>query len=110
MTETETKWTERVRAWRSSGRTAREFAAGQEFKPSTLTYWASQLRRTVSTEGGIAGKGSPRLRMVKVVGKAAMTPREDTLVVAVGTARIVVRAGFDRALLRDVIEAFGAAR
>jgi hypothetical protein len=108
MTETETKWAERVRAWRASGRTAREFAAGQEFKPSTLTYWASQLRRLVSAEGGVAGKRAPRLRMVQVVGKAA--PREDTLVVAVGTARIAVRAGFDRALLRDVIEALGGTR
>ncbi|MGO9837357.1 MAG: IS66 family insertion sequence element accessory protein TnpA [Polyangiaceae bacterium] len=110
MTETETKWTERVRAWRASGRTAREFAAGQEFKPSTLTYWASQLRRSASAEGGVAGKRAPRLRMVQVVGTAAMAPREDTLVVAVGTARIVVRAGFDRALLRDVVEALGGTR
>jgi hypothetical protein len=39
-----------------------------------------------------------------------MAPREDTLVVAVGTARIVVRAGFDRALLRDVVEALGGTR
>jgi hypothetical protein len=110
MTETETKWTERVRAWRASGRTAREFADGQEFKPSTLTYWASQLRRSVSAEGVVAGKQAPRIHMVQVVGKGAMAAREDTLVVAVGTARIVVRAGFDRALLRDVVEALGAAR
>jgi len=99
-----------VRAWRASGRTAREFADGQEFKPSTLTYWASQLRRSVSAEGVVAGKQAPRIHMVQVVGKGAMAAREDTLVVAVGTARIVVRAGFDRALLRDVVEALGAAR
>jgi hypothetical protein len=110
MTETATKWTERVRAWRASGRTAREFAEGQEFKPSTLTYWASQLRRSVSAEGGGSGKRAPQVRMVQVVGKPAVAPREDTLVVVVGTARIAIRAGFDRALLRDVVEALGAAR
>jgi hypothetical protein len=48
--------------------------------------------------------------MVQVVGKPAVAPREDTLVVVVGTARIAIRAGFDRALLRDVVEALGAAR
>jgi hypothetical protein len=32
------------------------------------------------------------------------------MVVAVGAARIVVRAGFDRALLRDIVDALGAAR
>jgi hypothetical protein len=110
MTETETKWTERVRAWRASGRTAREFAEGQEFKPSTLTYWASQLRRSTSAESGVVAKRVPRVRMVQVVAKAAVASREDTLVVAVGTARIVVRAGFDRTLLREVIEALGASR
>ncbi len=110
MTETETKWAERVRAWRASGRTAREFAEGQESRPSTLTYWASQLRRLASTESGADGKRAPRVRMVQVVARAAVASREDTVVVAVGTARIVVRAGFDRALLREVIEALGASR
>jgi hypothetical protein len=110
MTDTETKWTERVRAWRASGRTAREFAEGQEFKPSTLTYWASQLRRSGSAEGGGAGKRASRVRMVRVVGKASAAPREETVVVAVGTARIVVREGFDRGLLREVVEALGGSR
>ncbi len=58
----------------------------------------------------MAGKRAPQVRMVQVVSKAAKEPREDTMVVAVGTARIVVRAGFDRALLRDIVEALGAAR
>jgi hypothetical protein len=110
MTDTETKWTERVRAWRASGRTAREFAEGQEFKPSTLTYWASQLRRSAETAGDGAVKRVARVRMVRVVGKAAATAREETLVVAVGAARIVVRAGFDGGLLREVVEALGGCR
>jgi hypothetical protein len=110
MTDTETKWTERVRAWRSSGQTAREFAEGQEFKPSTLTYWASQLRRSEPAEGGAAGKRMPHVPMVRVVGKAAAAAREETLVVAVGMARIVVRVGFDRGLLREVVETLGGSR
>jgi hypothetical protein len=48
--------------------------------------------------------------MIQVVGQAAGARHEDTVVVAVGTARIVVRAGFDRALLREVVEALGGSR
>src|ERR1700733_1508689 len=40
MTETEAKWSERVREWKASGQTAREFAASRDFKPTTLVYWA----------------------------------------------------------------------
>jgi hypothetical protein len=35
---------------------------------------------------------------------------EDAIVIAVGTARIAVRAGFDPVLLRQVVAALGAAR
>jgi hypothetical protein len=48
--------------------------------------------------------------MVRVVGKAAAAPHEETVVVAVGTALIVVRPGFDRGLLREVVEALGGSR
>ena len=86
-----------------------EFAAGKDFKPSTLTYWACQLRR-LAPEGGGASEHTPPVRMVQVVGKASTSPAEDTLLVAVGAARIVLRPGFDRALLRDVVQALGDAR
>jgi hypothetical protein len=33
-----------------------------------------------------------------------------TMVITIGAARIEVRAGFDRALLSDVVEALGGAR
>ena len=36
MIETETKWSERVREWRASGRTAKEYAEGREFKAHPL--------------------------------------------------------------------------
>jgi len=38
MATTQEKWAERVRAWRSSGKTAEEFASEFEFEPSTLRY------------------------------------------------------------------------
>jgi hypothetical protein len=107
MTETETKWSERVGAWKASGRTAKEFAEGCDFKPSTLVYWASCLRTGI---GGAprAKKREPRVRMARVVPASARA--EDAIVIAVGTARVAVRAGFDPALLRQVVRALGEAR
>jgi hypothetical protein len=107
MTETEAKWSERVREWKASGRTAKEFAEGRDFKASTMVYWASCLR---TGTGGARGttKGEPRVRMVRVL---RSSPRaEDAIVVAVGAARVAVRAGFDHALLREVVSALGDAR
>jgi hypothetical protein len=109
MTETETKWSERVREWKASGRTAKEFADGSDFKPSTLVYWASCLR-TGHGCGARATKKKrePHVRMVRVVPAA---PRaEDAIVIAVGTARVAVRAGFDPVLLRQVVTALGGGR
>jgi hypothetical protein len=107
MTETETKWSERVREWKASGRTAKEFAEGRDFKPSTLIYWASCLR---TGNGGRprAKTREPRVRMVRVV--PTVTRVEDAIMVAVGTARVAVRAGFDPVLLRQVVTALGASR
>ncbi len=107
MTGTEAKWSERVREWKSSGRTAKEFAEGREFKASTLVYWASCLRTGV---GGArrAQKREPRVRMVRVVPRAVRA--DDTIVVAIGNARVAVRAGFDAAVLREVVRALGEGR
>ena len=107
MTETETKWSERVREWKSSGRTAKEFAEGRDFKASTLVYWASCLRKGI---GGAARtkEREPHVRMVRVVPTTVRV--EDTIVVAIGAARVAVRTGFDPALLRQVVRALGDAR
>ena len=103
MTATEAKWAERVREWKASERTAREFAEGREFKASTLIYWASCLRRG---RVGAETTGSPPVRMARVVRSAPQA--EDSIVIAMGVARVAVRAGFDEALLRRVVRALGA--
>lgn len=102
MTGTETKWSERVREWKASGKTAKQFVEGRDFKASTLVYWASCLRHG----NGAAGRQrrEPRVRMARVV---AAPRADDAIVIAVGAARVAVRAGFDRALLRQVVEALG---
>jgi hypothetical protein len=104
MRETETKWSERVREWKASGKTAKQFVEGRDFKASTLVYWASCLRRG-SGASARRGRREPRVRMARVV--AAPPGADDAIVIAVGAARVAVRAGFDRALLRQVVEALG---
>jgi hypothetical protein len=103
MTENETKWSERVQEWKASGQTSKAFAEGREFKASTLVYWASCLKRGRIGAGGAQTR--PGVRMALVVPRSTGT--DDTIVVAVGAARVVVRAGFDGALLRQVVKALG---
>ena len=89
MTETETKWSERVREWKASGQTAKAFAEGRDFKASTLVYWASCLRTGIG--GAPRGKKrKARVRMVRVVPSGGRA--DDTIVVAIGTARVAVPA------------------
>ena len=33
-----TTWVERIRSWKSSGKSAEEFAAGQPYKPKTVEH------------------------------------------------------------------------
>jgi hypothetical protein len=101
MTDTEAKWAERVREWKASGQTAKEFAASRDFKPSTLVYWASCLR----TGSDRSKKRDRRIRIARVVRVAA--PTDGAIVVAVGAARVSVRAGFDPEVLRQVVLALG---
>jgi hypothetical protein len=101
MTDTEAKWAERVREWKGSGQTAKEYAASRDFKASTLVYWASCLR----TGGNRRKKRERGVRIARVVRVAS--PTDAAIVVAVGPARVSVRAGFDPEVLRQVVLALG---
>lgn len=98
MTETEREWRERVRAWRESGKTQREFAAGKPYAASTLSWWSSRIARmeTVAT---------PVFPMAPVIVRPR---RAASLFVEVGKARIEVPVGFDAAHLRAVACALAA--
>jgi hypothetical protein len=96
---TAAEWTERVRAWRESERSAPEFAAGKGYPEKLLRWWGSELARRE--------RQKPSVRLARVV----HAPRASApLTVVVGAARVEVRAGFDRALLREVVDALGGAR
>ena len=92
MASSET-WARRVAAWRASGQTADTFAAGRGFAGSTLPWWASHL-------------GRQKAALVRVV-PTRDVERATSIEVHVGAARVVVRRGFDRALLASVVEALG---
>jgi hypothetical protein len=114
MTKTDEKWSERIREWKESGKTAEEFTVGQPYKASTLKWRAAELRRSVEG-GGRYGKGraaSGSIRMARVVSHVrAEVPRgERGVVVEVSGARIALSRGFDAKLLTEVVRALGAAR
>jgi hypothetical protein len=73
-------------------------------KASTLPFWASNLRRMTASEKPTA---SPKAQapMVRVVARPSQS--DATIEVTVGRARVVVRSGFDRSLLRQVLAALG---
>jgi len=117
MTTTEAKWTDRVREWRASGKSAEAFAEGQQFEASTLRYWASRLKRYAPTTTPDVAPAAPQptVTMARVVRRrgrpaAAGAARPTELAIAIGGARIVVGHGFDAELLRAVVAALGDCR
>ena len=82
-------WAKRVAAWRASGQTADAFAAGHGFAGSTLRWWASHA-------------GRRKAAIVQVVRAAPAC--DAALELAVGDVRVLVRTGFDRALLGEVLD------
>ena len=106
MTATQAKWAARVREWRESGKRAEDFAAEREFEGSTLQYWASRLK----TEAAKAAS-PPIARVVRRrARKPDSVPPEPELRIDIGSARIIVRRGFDADLLRQVATALGVAK
>lgn len=103
MTETEERWVERVREWRSSGLSADEFSEGRGFRPATLRWWSSRVTRSLAGHRPGTGRASQPLRMVRVVAKPRAT--RDSVFVHVGPVRVEVRSGFDRQLVRELVEA-----
>jgi hypothetical protein len=123
MTDAETKWSERVKQWKASGQSAKAFAQGRDFKASTLIYWAYRLRKIGEEVGApLAGEEPAKRPRVRVRPTRSCTPsatkgrpREAgtssaAMVIAIGSARIEVRPGFDEALLTEIVETLEGAR
>ncbi|HEY5961100.1 MAG TPA: hypothetical protein VIV60_31300 [Polyangiaceae bacterium] len=135
MTSTEAKWRDRVLEWRTSGLSAEQFAQGKEYGARTLVWYRTQLRRKGLIEerlgergahGAIgksaapsSGKGAiaaaPKklmgvaVAMAKVIRSTRAPSHAEAMIVEVGPARISIRAGFDAALLQQVVQALQGA-
>jgi hypothetical protein len=103
-------WARRVAEWRASGLASTAFCEGREFSAGGLRHWAHRLTKmpTPTTRSSKALK--PRMRIARVLRVAAPVPPscDPTISVEVGAARVVVRAGFDRATLNAVLDVLAA--
>jgi len=105
MTETQKKWQERVVAWKASGKTCEEFVEGQGYAATTLRQWVFQLRKKEREAK------AETVTLAKVVRQESSSNLVSTaMVVDVAGARIEVRRGFDRGLLRELIAALTEGR
>lgn len=72
------QWLEDVIEWRSSGKSAAEFASHRGLHPKTLALWGSRLRHEVPRRGMAPKKGAAGFLPVRVtgsrVGMAAASP------------------------------------
>lgn len=98
--KTDAIWTSRVTAWRASGQTAPQFAAGKGFAASTLRYWASKLKRQGSEGAAVT---FARVERLEAAGARPVT-------IVLREARIEVFADTDEAALEKALRALGGAR
>ncbi|MER3499823.1 MAG: hypothetical protein C4308_15000 [Chitinophagaceae bacterium] len=113
------QWGELVSAWEASGRTAEVFASEHGVAGSTLRWWKAELAKRARNE---APRRPPRRQSRTTVSRIALarvvrpgevpasTGARGSVAVLVGGARIVVEAGFDGRLLREVVRALEEAR
>ena len=97
------QWAERVRQWRRSGLTAREFARRAGINAGTLQYWAWRLRRDHDTRGGgnRLQRERSRTSFVELVA-GAIDDRRFELECGDGW-RLRIPAQFDRAGLEQLL-------
>lgn len=95
---TKAQWAERVRRWKASGQTAREFGARGGFNPSTLRWWGSQLRAELVRR--------PAFVEVQLAAPSSI-PAGTIELVLPGEVRLRVTGVVAPAALRNVLEALG---
>ena len=110
------KWADLVAAWESSGRSARAFADERGIAESSLRWWKSELARRARQEPPrrspgprLPGERSVALARVVRDGEPPPVALSSSLVVIVGSARIVVERDFDPSHLRAVVRVLGDA-
>jgi len=96
------EWSRRVRRWRRSRLTAREFAARAGLNAGTLVYWASRLKKEAATPTQTASSERAPIRLPLVELRA--TARADDFELELGAGRwLRIPAGFDAAGLERLL-------
>jgi hypothetical protein len=91
---TRDEWTSRITEWKASGLSAEVFARDRGFSFRTMLWWQANLR------AGAAAKSTILPVTVR---------REETLLLRIRGAEVVVTDGTPSRLLRKVVDALGAA-
>lgn len=102
-------WAERVRRWRKSGLTAREFAAELGVNANTLAFWKYEIARN-GRDCEAAGGASSRVEFVEVTGAVPevasnATYGEPLEVVCAGGRTVRVPRSFDEQTLLRLLAA-----
>jgi hypothetical protein len=98
MRESREQWQERVAQWRSSGMTAREFAARNRIKVHTLRHWAWKLGRERGDVTSVA-------RVPSLIEIHAGAATDDRFEIELGGRRVRVPSSFDADALRRLLAA-----
>jgi hypothetical protein len=103
MADRET-WAARVAEWKASGLSSPAFCAGKDFTAGGLRHWAYRLAHGEP-------RRAPRVRLARVVrtragakGRPPGGDRSAEVVLELGSARILVRPGFDRDTVAALVE------
>ena len=102
MASAREQWRERVARWRSSGLTAKEFAARDGVNASTLSCWAWRFRR----EGDVGVEDVRRRTLAALptmIEVRAHPVGDDRFEVELGGRRVRVPPSFDADALRRLI-------
>ena len=112
---TRAQWLERVRSWKSSGKTCSAFAAKEDVSEHSLRWWAWKLRSDgEDIEAKPKAARRPRrkkrkpLELVELVADSSASPSPMTM--RVGPVEVQVERGFDRELLGSVLDVLEARR
>jgi transposase len=97
------EWATRVAAWRASGKIAREFCKGRDYTAARLLWWSSDLKRR-----GISEPPESSVVLTRVTRKSEARLQPFAIVVHLGSVRIEVPAGADRATISTVLDALSS--
>ncbi|XOK63494.1 IS66 family insertion sequence element accessory protein TnpA [Paenibacillus elgii] len=93
-------WAKRIEAYKASGLTMVTWCSTNQVNLEQLKYWTRKLKKIASSDIVSSARFIP-----VTVTELAAPLASSSLVIHVGPASITLQKGFDRQLLREVVEA-----